>query len=62
MSPANASLTAAQREFAEAHAVGLVEASFVLGKVFMYRAAVSFTDRWLVGPDGSTAEHERFER
>jgi hypothetical protein len=62
MSTALASLTVAQREFAEVHAVGLVEASFALGKVFMYHDDAAFTDRWLVRSDGSTAQHDRFHR
>jgi hypothetical protein len=62
MATAIASLTTAQREFAEVHAVGLVEGSFAVGNVFMYHDDVAFTDRWLVRSDGSTAEHNRFER
>ena len=56
------SLTAAQREFVEVHAIVLVANSFATDKVFMYRDDVAFTDRWLVRSDGSTAEHDRFER
>jgi hypothetical protein len=62
MSTAISTLTTAQREFAEVHAVCLVEASFAAGKVFMYHDEFAFTDRWLVRPDGSTAEHDRFGR
>ena len=55
-------LTLEQREFAEVHAIGLVEQSFVAGSVFMYRDGMGSTDRWLVGLDGFAAEHDRFER
>jgi hypothetical protein len=62
MATALASLTVAQQEFADVHAVGLVEASFELGKVFMYHDDAAFTDRWLVRADGSAAQHDRFAR
>jgi hypothetical protein len=55
-------LTVAQQEFAEVHAVGLVEGSFAEGQVFMYHDDAAFTDRWLVRLDGSTVQHDRFER
>jgi hypothetical protein len=57
-----ASLTDAQQAFAEVHAVELVEKSFAAGSVFMYRVDAACTDRWLVRPDGSEAEHDHFER
>ena len=56
------SLTVGQREFAQAHDVGRVEMSFLVGYVFMYHERAPFTDRWLVRSDGSAAEHERFRR
>jgi hypothetical protein len=61
MIAADASLTAAQREFADAHDVGRVVKSFSVGSMYMYHSDVAFTDRWLVRRDGSTAEHIRFE-
>jgi hypothetical protein len=61
MITADASLTSAQQEFAEVHAVGRVAKSFAVGAMYMYHSDVAFTDRWLVRPDGSIAEHDRFE-
>jgi hypothetical protein len=57
-----ASLTAKQQDFASAHAVGLVEKSFLVGNVFMYHGDATGTDRWLVRADGRAAEHDHFLR
>jgi hypothetical protein len=62
MSLAIDSLTSAQQRFAATHAVGLVEKSFLVGNVFMYRDAAASTDRWLVRSDGRAAEHDHFVR
>jgi hypothetical protein len=62
MATAITSLTAAQQAFATFHAVNQVEESFALGNVFMYHDTVAFTERWLVRPDGTTAEQDRFDR
>jgi hypothetical protein len=58
---ATAVLTPEQRAFAEVHAVGLVEKSFMPDSVFMYRLGMRSTERWLVRSDGSAAEHDRFD-
>jgi hypothetical protein len=54
------SLSPAQVRFADAHESHDYGPTTSSGCIFMYREERAFTQRWLVAPDGTELEWERF--